>query len=61
MTSSRPYRSKMSYKKVLQELKHCAGTQFDPKLIEAFLPIALSTAPEEMGVGEDIDSTETES
>jgi diguanylate cyclase (GGDEF)-like protein len=50
MTSSRPYRAKMSYKKVLQELKRCAGTQFDPDLIEAFLPIALSAAPEESSV-----------
>jgi diguanylate cyclase (GGDEF)-like protein len=50
MTSSRPYRTKLSYKKVMQELKRCSGTQFDPKLIEAFLPIALSTAPEESSV-----------
>jgi len=50
MTSSRPYRSKLSYKKVLQELKRCSGSQFDPKLIDAFLPIALSAAPEESGV-----------
>jgi diguanylate cyclase (GGDEF)-like protein len=48
MTSNRPYRSKLSYKKVLQELKHCSGTQFDPELIETFLPIALSVAPEEL-------------
>jgi diguanylate cyclase (GGDEF)-like protein/putative nucleotidyltransferase with HDIG domain len=57
MTSSRPYRNKLSYKKVLKELKHCSGTQFDPKLVEAFLPIALSTAPEEAGVGEDSGSS----
>jgi diguanylate cyclase (GGDEF)-like protein len=50
MTSSRPYRSKLSYKKVMQEMKHCSGSQFDPKLVEAFLPIALSAAPEESGV-----------
>jgi len=50
MTSSRPYRGKLSYKKVLQELKRCSGAQFDPKLVEAFLPIALSAAPEESGV-----------
>lgn len=50
MTSSRPYRNKLSYKKVLQELKRCSGNQFDPKLIDAFLPIALSAAPEESGV-----------
>jgi diguanylate cyclase (GGDEF)-like protein/putative nucleotidyltransferase with HDIG domain len=50
MTSSRPYRNKLSYKKVLKELKNCSGTQFDPKLIEAFMPIALSAAPEESEV-----------
>jgi len=50
MTSSRPYRGKLSYKKVLQELKRCSGTQFDPKLVDAFLPIALATAPEESSV-----------
>jgi len=61
MTSSRPYRGKLSYKKVLQELKHCAGTQFDPKLVEAFLPIALSTAPGEVGAAEDIDSPKADS
>jgi diguanylate cyclase (GGDEF)-like protein len=48
MTSNRPYRSKLSYKKVLQELKQCSGSQFDPGLIETFLPIALSVAPEDM-------------
>jgi len=61
MTSSRPYRGKLSYRKVLQELRRCAGTQFDPQLIEAFLPIALSTAPEEVGVGEDTSSSKTDS
>jgi HD-GYP domain-containing protein (c-di-GMP phosphodiesterase class II) len=52
MTSNRPYRSKLSYKKVMQELKQCSGTQFDPELIETFLPIALSVAPEDIGVQE---------
>jgi diguanylate cyclase (GGDEF)-like protein len=50
MTSSRPYRGKLSYKKVLKELKHCSGSQFDPDLVDAFLPIALSAAPEESAV-----------
>jgi diguanylate cyclase (GGDEF)-like protein/putative nucleotidyltransferase with HDIG domain len=50
MTSSRPYRSKLSYKKVLQELKKCSGSQFDPELVDAFLPIALYAAPEESEV-----------
>ncbi|MGA7677228.1 MAG: diguanylate cyclase [Dehalococcoidia bacterium] len=59
MTSPRPYREPLSYKKVLDELKRCSGTQFDPKLVEAFLPIALSTAPEEIGVVEDSESSKS--
>ena len=56
MTSPRPYRGPMSYREALEELKRCSGSQFDPKLVEAFLPIALATAPEELGVGEPLDS-----
>ncbi len=52
MTSPRPYRDSMPYKEVLEELKRCAGSQLDPKLVEAFLPIALATAPEELAVEE---------
>jgi len=52
MTSPRPYREPLSYKKVLDELRRCAGTQFDPKLVEAFLPIALSTAKEDIEAAE---------
>ncbi len=48
MTSKRPYRAPMSSKDAVQELKHGAGTQFDPNLVEAFIPIALSTTPEEL-------------
>ncbi|MBC8511437.1 MAG: diguanylate cyclase, partial [Dehalococcoidia bacterium] len=56
MTSPRPYRGPLSYKEALEELKRCSGSQFDPKVVEAFLPIALATAPEELGVGEPLDS-----
>ena len=52
MTSSRPYRGPLSYREAVEELKRSAGSQFDPKLVEAFLPIALSTVPEELGVGQ---------
>ena len=52
ITSLRPYRAALSYKEAVKELKRCAGTQFDPKLVEAFLPIALTTFPEEVAVGE---------
>lgn len=37
MTSERPYRSAMSHEEALKELKICAGTQFDPTLVEIFV------------------------
>jgi len=42
MTSSRPYRRALSYKEAIDELQRCAGTQFDPELVDVFIPIALS-------------------
>lgn len=48
MTSKRPYRNPMFYKEAVNELKLCAGTQFDPSLVEKFMPIALSTITEEL-------------
>ena len=56
MTSPRPYRGPLSYKEALEELKRGSGSQFDPKLVEAFMPIALATVPEELAVGEGVDS-----
>ena len=41
MISARPYRNPLPAEKVIEELKSCAGTQFDPNLIPFFLPIAL--------------------
>jgi diguanylate cyclase (GGDEF)-like protein len=41
MTSARPYRDKLPSELVIKELRSCAGTQFDPDLVQAFLPIAL--------------------
>ncbi|MFH1995967.1 MAG: HD domain-containing phosphohydrolase [Candidatus Omnitrophota bacterium] len=37
MTSSRPYRSNMTKEQAIEELKRCAGTQFDPVVVKAFL------------------------
>ena len=37
MTSKRPYRVKMSPKQAMRELARCAGTQFDPKIVSAFV------------------------
>lgn len=47
MTSKRPYRDPLSYEKAVRELKRCAGSQFDSKLIDAFLPVALTINIEE--------------
>jgi putative nucleotidyltransferase with HDIG domain len=37
MTSARSYRSALSHEAAIRELKRCAGTQFDPKIVEALL------------------------
>ena len=50
MTSKRPYREPLSTKKAIQELKNGAGTQFDPKLVEVFIPIALSSSTDNLAV-----------
>jgi putative nucleotidyltransferase with HDIG domain len=39
MTSDRPYRKSLSYEVALRELQDCAGTQFDPKIVNAFIKI----------------------
>ena len=40
MNSSRVYRNKMMAKDILQELRAGRGRQFDPELLDKFLPIA---------------------
>lgn len=37
MTSDRPYRAAMAASKAIAEIKRCAGTQFDPAVVKAFL------------------------
>jgi len=43
MTSDRPYRTAMTHKKALEELKRTAGTQFDPQVVKALLDVLSST------------------
>jgi diguanylate cyclase (GGDEF)-like protein len=52
MTSARPYRDAFCDDKVIKELKEGAGTQFDPKLVEAFLHLIESGFPERVKVGQ---------
>ena len=37
MTSMRPYRERMSLEGALAEVQRCAGTQFDPDVVRAFV------------------------
>ena len=39
MTSGRPYRPKVTVEAALAELRRCAGTQFDPDVVEAFAAV----------------------
>jgi diguanylate cyclase (GGDEF)-like protein/PAS domain S-box-containing protein len=39
MTSDRPYQKAVSFSEAVQELRCCAGTQFDPDLVERFIQI----------------------
>jgi diguanylate cyclase (GGDEF)-like protein/putative nucleotidyltransferase with HDIG domain len=48
MTNDRAYRSAMSEEKAREELRHNAGTQFDARVVEAFLSLLDSDAFEEL-------------
>ena len=39
MTSGRPYRQAMPQAEAIRELKRCVGSQFDPKIVEAFCQV----------------------
>jgi HD-GYP domain-containing protein (c-di-GMP phosphodiesterase class II) len=39
MVSDRPYRTALSHADALAELRRCAGTQFDPAVVRAFVEI----------------------
>jgi putative nucleotidyltransferase with HDIG domain len=42
ITSDRPYRRANSFEYARREIERCAGTQFDPAVVEAFLKIPIS-------------------
>lgn len=39
MTSDRPYRRALPFEAVVDEVRRCRGTQFDPEIVEVFLSI----------------------
>jgi len=45
MTSDRPYREAVSDEEAIGELRHCAGTQFDPMVVEAFCRVIARERP----------------
>jgi diguanylate cyclase (GGDEF)-like protein len=45
MTSSRPYRPAVSVESALEELRACAGTQFDPAVVDAFCQEIVALGP----------------
>ncbi|MBI5956203.1 MAG: GAF domain-containing protein, partial [Chloroflexi bacterium] len=47
MTSDRPYRAKMEPQEAIAEIKRYAGTQFDPKVVEALISFLSGSGPPE--------------
>jgi HD-GYP domain-containing protein (c-di-GMP phosphodiesterase class II) len=45
MTSARPYREALSADVAREELVRCAGSQFDPQVVEAFLKVLQGQDP----------------
>jgi HD-GYP domain-containing protein (c-di-GMP phosphodiesterase class II) len=39
MTTGRPYRAAMTHQEAVAELRRCAGTQFDPRVVDAFMQV----------------------
>jgi len=50
MTTSRPYRDAMSVDDAIAEIRACAGTQFDPTVVEAFCE-EIASLPHRYGSG----------
>ncbi|NDL67795.1 PAS domain S-box protein [Anaerotalea alkaliphila] len=49
MTAQKPYGKSRTGEEALEELERCAGTRFDPKVVEAFLRIRQKGSPDRSG------------
>lgn len=45
MTSDRPYRKALTEESAYEELRRCSGTQFNPKVVDAFFKAGICTIP----------------
>jgi HD-GYP domain-containing protein (c-di-GMP phosphodiesterase class II) len=43
MTSDRPYRKALAFEAASREIRFCSGTQFDPRVTDAFLSLPLES------------------
>jgi HD-GYP domain-containing protein (c-di-GMP phosphodiesterase class II) len=50
ITSMRPYRKQLTPQQALDELKSCAGTQFDPKLVDTFCKAVQKSLTKELEI-----------
>lgn len=45
MTTNRPYQKAKTVNEAIEEIKRCAGTQFDPKLVDPFIEVITELKP----------------
>jgi HD-GYP domain-containing protein (c-di-GMP phosphodiesterase class II) len=53
MIGKRPYRKRMSIYRAIAEIKKNSGTQFDPKVVEAFLQVIKKISIKALSKGND--------
>ena len=62
MTTHRSYRKGMSHEQAVHELTRCAGTQFDPRIVEVFMQLpreafsGLTTVADDRSHGEELEA-----